>query len=300
MERARFDVVVIGAGPAGLSAALMLGRAGKSTLVLDGGLGRNGSSHAMHGFLGHDGAAPEAFAARVRSELSVYPTVSLRAERASGFEREGADVRVLHGHGSSRARRVLLATGMIDVLPKTPGLAERWGTSVFSCPYCHGHELRDRPWGVLARSRATAGWLPTCAAWTRDLTLFLDGRQDLDTDALAPLRAAHVRIEPRRVISLSGPGRGLLAVHVEGGADVPCEALVVHPAHRQSDLVLFAGLALDGEGAIAVSADRESSMRGVFVAGDARGARAKAISAAADGAEIAVFLAESLTLEDFA
>lgn len=154
----RRDVVVIGGGPAGLSAALVLGRARRSVLVADGGQPRNACSPAMHGFLTRDGSTPEAFLEAARREVRGYG-IELMAEEVTAVvpddgggpaEQEPAFRVTLAGGRTVRARRVVAASGITDELPDIDGLAERWGRDVLHCPYCHGYEARDRPLAVIA------------------------------------------------------------------------------------------------------------------------------------------------------
>jgi thioredoxin reductase len=143
-----YDVVVVGAGPAGLSAALTLGRARRPTLLIDGGPGRNSPSEGVHNFLTRDGIAPAELRTIALEQLTAYPAVQIRAasaDRVQAVDRE-FDL-ALAGGDRVRTRRLLLATGVLDELPAIPGLAERWGRSVVHCPYCHGWERRDLPLG---------------------------------------------------------------------------------------------------------------------------------------------------------
>jgi thioredoxin reductase len=299
------DVVVVGGGPAGLSAALVLGRARKRTLLLDSGTPRNASSHGVHGYLGLDGLPPAELRRRAREELSRYPSVEVRETAAASIERaERGLLRAALGDGGSVvARRVLVATGVVDVMPKLAGVREAWGKGAFGCPYCHGWEHRDRRWGVLAMRKSALKAVPVCRGWTRDVMLFLDGRTDVAEDALASLRAQGIAIEPRPIASLVVEDGALAAVEVrdaETSEKVACDAFLLHPAQRQSDLVLFSGLALDDDGYVRVDDDHQTSMRGVHAAGDVRGGRPQVIVAAADGAEAAIQIAELLTIEDLA
>lgn len=295
------DVVIVGGGPAGLSAALVLGRARKTVVLIDDApSARNGAASAVHGLLGHDGVPPAELRRIARADLAHYPTVSSIESRVIALERGAADrVRVELADGSSHeARRVLLACGLVDALPKIPGLRERWGGDAFSCPFCHGWEARDRVWGVLALQKAMLEAVPLARTWTKDVIVFTNGRSDLDPAALDALARAGARIEPRGVVALGGDGR---VEHVEvsdgygGIARVPCGALWLRPAQRHVDLVLFAGLALDDEGLVRVDAAHATSMRGVHACGDmASGAHPHAIEAAASGARAAVDLVQQL------
>ena len=160
-----WDCIVVGAGAAGLSAALVLGRARQRTLVVDAGNQSNRAAHGIGGFLGQDGRPPDAFYAASREELAAYPTVELRSgEVLGGAPDEGGFVLELAGGTREATRRVLLATGMEYRLPALPGVAERWGRSVFHCPFCHGWEVRDRPLGVLDRAPPAYSGRSSCAS----------------------------------------------------------------------------------------------------------------------------------------
>lgn len=296
------DVVIVGGGPAGLSAALVLGRARRTVVLIDDApSARNGAARAVHGVLAHDGIAPAELRRIAHADLARYPTVSWLETRAIALERGGAGrVRVELADGRTHeARRVLLACGLVDALPKIPGLRERWGRDAFSCPFCHGWEARDRVWGVLALQKTMLGAVPTASAWTRDVIVFANGRTDLDPAALDALARAGARVEPRPVVALGGDGDRLEHVEVSAGSEgttrVPCGALWLRPAQRHVDLVLYAGLGLDDEGLVRVDAGHETSMRGVHACGDmASGARPHAIEAAASGARAALDLVQIL------
>ena len=294
-----FDVVIAGAGPAGLSAALYLARAEKSVLLVDHGTPRNAAARHAHGFLTREGVPPAELRAAARADLVAFPHVSFGDDRVASIERMGAELRVtLASGGHVHARRVLIATGLVDRLPAIPGLKECWGQSAFSCPYCHGHEHARGAWGVLAIQRAVVKNLALFGTWTRDLVLFANGRTDLGDEVLTDLARRHIRVEPRKIAALIHEGGVLSAIELEDGERVARTALVLHPPQRQTDLVLFAGLALDEEGLVKIDDAHESSMRGVFVAGDAADGHPQAIIAAAGGAQAAMGIIESLAVED--
>ncbi|UJR80254.1 NAD(P)/FAD-dependent oxidoreductase [Sandaracinus amylolyticus] len=294
------DVVIVGAGPAGLSAALVLGRARMRTLLVDGGPARNASALATHGWIGHDGVSPDELRGRGRADLARYPSVDVIDGRVASLARETSGVRVELASGAVlRARRVILATGIVDVLPKLAGLREVWGRDAFSCAHCHGFEHADMTWAVLALERGVARTVLPLRAWARELVLLLHGRTDVPESELAPLRAAGVRIEARAVTRVVAEDGALRGVELEGGEHVACGALFLHPAARSSDVALYAGLALDERGLVRSDAVGETSMPRVHVVGDAAGRRTNALSAATDGAQVAMSLVEMLTAERF-
>ncbi len=184
-----WECIVVGGGAAGLSAALVLGRARRRTLVIDGGDQSNLVAHGIGGLLGHDGRPPAELYAAGRRELAAYPSVEVRSGQVVGGERcEAGFVLELSGGVHEAARRVLLATGMDYRLPDLPGIGERWGRSVFHCPFCHGWEMRDQPLGVLDRGATGARRALLLRQWSEDVTLLTSGPAELQDDDEQRLR----------------------------------------------------------------------------------------------------------------
>src|ERR687889_709994 len=178
----RYDVVVVGGGSAGLSAALILGRSRRQTLVVDAGEPRNAPSSGVHGFFSRDGISPEELLEIGREQLEPYPSVEVRSARVSGTSGVNGDFEVILDDGSVvRARKLLLATGVVDELPDKPGFEELWGSGVYHCPYCHGWEVRDRPLAVLNPGGEAAERAAFIRNWSRDLAL--QGGTVLEVDA---------------------------------------------------------------------------------------------------------------------
>lgn len=184
----------------------MLGRARRRTLVVDAGGPSNGVADGIGGLLGHDGRPPAEVYAAGRIELRAYPTVELRSGEVMGGERSDGGFLLDLADGSREvARRVLLATGMDYRFPPLPGITERWGRSVFHCPFCHGWEVRDQPLAVLDRGARGAQRALLLRFWSDDVTLLADGPTDLDLSDLERLTAAKVTVDERRVVELRGP-----------------------------------------------------------------------------------------------
>lgn len=251
-----WDCIVVGAGAAGLSAALVLGRARQRTLVVDAGGQSNLAAEGIGGLLGQDGRPPAAFYAAGRDELARYPSVELRAGEVVGGERRDSGFVLELGDGSREvARRVLLATGMDYRFPALPGIAERWGRSVFHCPFCHGWEVRDQPLGVLDRGVAGMRRALLLRVWSEDVTLLTDGPAELDDEDVQRLRAAGVTLDERRVAGLLGPGTALTAVVFADGGELPCAGLLVPVTlHQRSALAQQLGAAASAPGPVAVDA----------------------------------------------
>ena len=294
MNDGLFDVLIAGGGPSGLQAALTLGRARKRVLVADGGPRRNGPAEHMNNFVSRDGIAPADFRREARAELAKYPNVSFRDERIETLTGSRGDFHA----GPIRARRVLLATGLIDHLPELEGLPPLWGHSVFQCPYCHGWEAQGRRWGYYAPDATgphVGLFVTQLRGWSGEVTLFTDKLAD---DVRVKLLAAKVEIEGGAVTRLVGTGHQLEAVELAGGRRVACEALLMHPPQKQVELVRALGVALDDEGFVKTDPmTRETSIPGIYAAGDLTTRGQAAVLAAAAGMQAAAAINAELTAE---
>jgi thioredoxin reductase len=302
----RYDTVVVGAGSAGLSAALMLGMARRRVLVLDGGEPRNAPSSGVHYFLTRDGTPPEELLRIGREQLEPYPGVEVLEARATGAAGSDGDFEVRLENGTVvGTRKILLATGVHDELPERPGFKELWGRGVYHCPYCHGWEVRDRPLAVLAKAEHLARQTALVRNWSRDLVALTDGADGLDGETRSRLAALDVPVKEERISHLEGDAEaGLRRIVFEDGSGIEREGLSYAPPQRQrSDLADSLGCETEAMGLLSavVKGDpmtRETSVPGVYVAGDAGTMLQGAIMAAASGASAAAFLNHSLISED--
>lgn len=226
MTEHRFDVVVVGAGAAGLSAAIALGRSRRSVLVLDGGPPRNAPADGMHNYLGRDGAAPADLLAAGRAEARTYG-VQVRPVRAVGASggRDGFRV-ALSDDTTVGARRLIVASGVVDRLPEVPGLAQRWGRDVLHCPYCHGWEVRDRAIGVLATGPHSLHHALLFRQLSADTVVF-DADGVLPADALEQLAALDIPVVTDTIAAVEITGDRLSGVRLTDGHVVTRDALVV-------------------------------------------------------------------------
>ncbi|VXB16326.1 Thioredoxin reductase [Microbacterium sp. 8M] len=221
---ASWDVIVIGGGAAGLSAALLLGRARRRTLVIDAGSPRNRFAAHMHGVLGNEGASPSGLLRRGREEVAGYG-VETRDGAVAGVRDEG-DVLVVAVDGAEeRTRALVVASGIDDDLPAVAGLAERWGTSVLHCPYCHGWEVRDRRLAVLATSPASLHQAKMVRQWSDDVVLFSAGLGGLDPSDERLLRARGIEIVASPAVEVLGEGTTVSAIRTADGAEIPVDAV---------------------------------------------------------------------------
>jgi thioredoxin reductase len=299
-----WDCIVVGAGAAGLSAALVLGRARRRTLVVDAGGQSNRDADGIGGLLGHDSRPPADLYTAGRDELAAYPTVRLRSGEVLGGERHEAGFVLELGDGSREVgRRVLLATGMDYRFPALPGIAERWGRSVFHCPFCHGWEVRDQSLGVLDRGSAGVRRALLMRAWSQDVTLLTNGPAELEADDRDWLRAARVTVDERRVAELRGPNSTLTAVAFDDGGERPCAGLLVPVTmHQRSTLAAQLGAAAADPApvvvdAVEVDATFQTSVPGLFAAGDVSPRMPSVANAVAAGSSAAAMIVHGLMAE---
>lgn len=295
-ENSRYEAVVVGGGAAGLSAALVLGRARRRTLVVDAGEPRNAPSAHMRGYLSRDGMSPAAFLAVGREEIARYG-VELVRDRVVDASRD-ADAgftMALAGGRAVRARQLVVATGLRDELPPVPGLAERFGRDVVHCPYCHGWEVRDLPTGVLATSALSVHQALMVTRWTQDVRLFLHevGESELTDQDLRRLAAAGVAVVPGAVAELVIADDRLTGVRLAGGAPSGGGAVhgleVLYAAPRavpNNDLLVALGAELrrTPHGDYPVIDERGlTSVPGLWAAGNASGFAEQVVNAASRG-----------------
>ena len=295
-----YDVIIVGAGPAGLSAALMLGRSRRRVLVCDTGHPRNAASRAIHGYLTRDGIAPADFLAIAREQLRQYDTVELRdIEVVEAACRADARFHVALADGSRCAsRKLLIATGVADNLPEIPGFRELYGRSVFHCPYCDGWELRDQPLAIYGRGARGFGLSLELTGWSRDLVLCTDGPSEIDPGDLARLARHGIAVREDRVVRLDGAD-ALERVIFASGDPLPRRALFFTTGQtQQSQLALGLGCEFNDKGTVRTGRYESTHLPGLFVAGDASRAVQWVVVAAAEGAEAAFAINTDLLKED--
>ena len=261
--RPEYEVVVIGGGPAGLQAALTLGRVHRRTLLLDSGAYRNGPAEHMHNFLGFDGMPPAELRAAARKNLEAYETVEVRDVCADRAAREGDAFRVdLADGGSVRTRGLILATGLRDTLPEKPGLGELWGSVVAQCPFCHGHEMAGRPVAILGAEESGAHLAGIMMPVAGGLTALADGEE------VDPAMPDGVRIRPEPVTGFTRTDDGV-RVGFEGAEDEEYAGVLVTTGFTQA--APFAEqleLTMLDSGCVEIDGMGRTSVPGVHAAGD--------------------------------
>ncbi len=291
-----FDAVIVGGGPAGLSAALVLGRCRRRVLVCDKGEPRNCKSRALHGFLTRDGTPPSEFLRMAREELRKYPTVEFRRCEVVRAERMAGKFTVETDAGDTvEARILLLATGLVDELPPIPGIDQFWGASIHVCPYCDGWEHRDQALVVLGQGKAGYDLAIEMRHWSDDVSLCTNGATDFSAAELERLQALRIRIFDRAIARFEGQGEDVKRVVFEDESTLPCAAVFLVAKQRQrSELAASLGCRSTDTGQLECSSCQATSVEGVFAIGNAAHGLQLVIMAAADGTQAAFSINETL------
>ena len=297
-----WECVVIGGGAAGLSAALVLGRARRRILVVDAGQQSNLAAHGIGGLLGFDGVPPAELYARGRRELTRYPAVRVHdGEVVSAAPSEDGFTVGLAGGQTVRTRRILLAMGMRYEYPQVPGIAELWGNSVFHCPFCHGWEVRDRPLAVLAAGERGVHMATLLRRWSDDVVLLA---ADLTDDQRMRLAGAAVDVDERPVAELRSAERELTSVVFEDGTDIARGGLLVATTlHQRASLATELGVGFAPPNpvtaeSIAIDAMYQTTVPGVFAAGDVSAQMPQVAAAIAAGSGAAASVVASISEEE--
>jgi thioredoxin reductase len=294
-----WDCIIVGAGPAGLNAALVLARARRRVLVLDDAHPRNYATHEMHGVLGHDGLDPADLRARGRTEIARYGAEVVAAEVRAAEVLDGA-IQVTSSRGVDLARTVLLATGMLDEVPDIPGFAEVWGVSAHTCPYCDGFEHRDERIAVLAAGARGEHLAILLRQWSDDVVLFSNGPHGLGADQLARVQALGIPIIQTPVVALaSDDGGRLRRLDLHDGQTLDRDALFFYVGWQlRNDVARQLGCQLGDDGSIAVDANQATTVDGIYAAGNCADPKALVPAAAGSGATAAVAINARLSMKD--
>lgn len=302
-EGGAWDAVIVGGGPAGLSAALLLGRARRRVLLCDSGAYRNASSQIMHGFVSRDGISPADFRAKAHEELAAYPGIRLvHAEVVDAARQEQGFTLSLHvkqqGRHSIEARSLLLATGLVDELPDLPGLREVYGRDAWHCPYCDGFENAGRTLAIYGQGMTGVRLALELHGWSEALTLCTDGLPLTARERrhLAPL---DIGLREEALSGLEVSGGRLHGLRFVNGGLLPAQGLFLAlPTRQRSDLAQRLGCGLTKTGSLRADKHGATEVPGLFVAGDASPGLQMAIVAAAQGSVAAFTLNGSLLRQD--
>ncbi|WMJ73072.1 NAD(P)/FAD-dependent oxidoreductase [Cytophagaceae bacterium ABcell3] len=298
-QKRLYDVVIIGGGPAGLSAALILARCVRSVLVFDTGKPRNFRAKQMNGFISRDGSDPREFLRITREQVKQYPVdfvyqevVEAKKVSNNSFELVDAD------HNRYYAKKVLIATGMVDDIPEIDGIDKFYGSSVHHCPYCDGWEVRLKPLAVIGKGRSGSGLALSLTSWSDDVVLLTNGSTVTD-DELQRLELKNIQIIDKPVMRLEGD-HGLLEriVFVDGTSIERSAMFFTTDQYQRSNLAAQLGCDFTRKGGIKSSRFQQTSVNGVFVAGDVSKDVQLVIMAAAEGARAGVVINKALQKEE--
>jgi thioredoxin reductase len=294
-----FDCIIVGGGPAGLSAALMLGRCRRRVLLCDVGEQRNLRARKMHGYPTRDGTPPAEYLGLARAELGRYGTIECREVEIVEASKEGGGFVVCAADGARlTSRKLLLATGVEDELPGLEGLEELYGTSVHHCPYCDAWEWRDRPLAVYGGAEQGPELALSLTAWSADV-LLCTGGSPIPPEAAGRLSAVGIRVREEPVIRLEGREGMLQRIVLDGGDSVARSALFVCVGHRQrSSLAERLGCRFTEKGAVDTGKCEATNVPGLYVAGDASKEAQFVVVAAAEGAEAGMAIHKALLEEE--
>jgi thioredoxin reductase len=303
-----YDALIAGGGPAGLSAALLLGRSRRSTLVCDGGEPRNAASPAAHSFLTQDGTPPLEVRRIAREQLTPYPSVEVAD--TSILDVDAVDRRFEATLGDGRrisARKLILATGVRDELPAIDGLAELWGTDVFHCPYCHGWEVRDRPLAVLPNGAPLdILWhmVTLIRNWSEDVVLLTNGANALGPEDRDRLQAMNVALREEPLARLEHDGGRLTQIVFADGPVLPGGGVFVRPVqHPRTELAIRLGCELNDDapfapGLIRVDPTWQTTVPGVYAVGDVASPMQQIAMAVSSGAMAGALANHALVMDD--
>ncbi|MHA7224276.1 NAD(P)/FAD-dependent oxidoreductase [Arthrobacter sp. RHLT1-20] len=293
-----YDVLIVGGGAAGLSAALVLTRARRKVLVVDAGKPRNAPASHMQGFLSRDGLPPTELLSLGRDEVESYGG-ELMAATVTELVPSGPGFCVLLSDGRRvSTRRLLVATGLRDELPAIPGLAERWAKDVLHCPYCHGYEVRDQQLGVLGGTPDTVRYAQIVRQWAKDVVLFVPAGF-LTTLQRSELVARSIGIVEGEVNRILAEDDHLRGVEMGDGSVILRDALFVPPRFiPNNDLLIRLGCQIDDTGWAVKDGTGQTTVPGVWIAGNVANPRAQVITAAGEGSAAAMAINADLVDQD--
>lgn len=295
-----YEAIVVGGGAAGLSAALMLGRSARATLLCDDGHPRNAVADRMHGLISRDGMPPKELLRVARAELARYPSVECAEAHVAAISGEAGAFCVRTSGGETfAARRVLLATGVYDALPDIAGLRDAWGHSAFVCPYCDGWEVRGKRVAVVAEGGKAVELAQELRQWSEDMIVCTQGGDALSPEQHRWLEATGTPVRMQALRRIHATGGAVRLIEFEGGAEECCDAVFLGaPLRPRYPLVDMLGCRLRADGEIDVDARGRTSVPGVYAAGDAVTTVHQVVLAAASGVCAAMAINEDRIKEE--
>jgi thioredoxin reductase len=284
-----YQVVIVGGGPAAHNAGLALGRSRKRVLICDEGKPRNRVAKHSHTLFTRDGTPPLELRQIAIDQLATYDTVRFIKDRVTGIESVATGFRVeFDGREPATTQLVLLAVGMDADHPDIRGFNELWGDTVIHCPYCHGWEVRDLPWATYLTKVEPFAGLAKLRSWSDDVLVIVEMSITLPSNTLAQLIALGYQIEQGNITALHAIDDKLDNIELQDGRRIPRKVLLYSPPQSQTALVRNLGLALDDDGFVATDDSGQTSVEGIYAAGDLTPGKQQIVAAAADGISVAI------------
>ncbi|BBH22874.1 hypothetical protein Back11_42190 [Paenibacillus baekrokdamisoli] len=296
------DCAIIGGGPAGLNAALVLGRARRKVVMFDNNQPRNAVTQESHGFITRDGISPSVFRRIAHEDIGKYASVAMKTDKIVEVKQEKDVFSLVTEKGERyQARKIILATGLKEILPSVNGLPDYYGKSLFSCPYCDGWELRDKPLVVISEMDRAVHMIGIVSNWTDDLVLATNGHAVLSGEQQELLHSKGIRVYEQKISELLGTEGLLQGIRFEDGVEVSREGGFITPAWLQAaPFGESLGCAMNSLGGLVTDEFGRTNIKGVYAAGDTSViAPSQVIIAAAEGSRAAIGVNSDLTHELF-
>jgi len=300
VEMNLYDVIIIGGGPAGLNAAVVLGRCRRKVLLFDTGKQRNRHSRGIQNYLTRDNILPGDFLHLSHKEIRKYGVRLVHVEVSGAKKNEKGHFTVTDSKGVLHfAKKILIATGLIDRLPSLEGFEKFYGKSVFHCPYCDGWEVKDKKIGVYARNKNGFELALSLTTWSRSVTYFTDGKKTLRPEEASKLKEVGIPVITDKIQKLHGTSGNLKSIVMKNNESYPCDALFfVNGYSQQSHIVENLGCILNNKKVVVTNRFGQTNITGVYVAGDASRDMQFVVVAAAEGAKAGVTINKELQKEE--
>lgn len=296
-----FDVIIVGGSYSGLAAGMALGRSLKRTLIIDSGLPCNRQTPHSHNFVTHDGKTPKEISSLARQQVAKYDTVSFFDGLAVSGSKTTTGFNIQTDTGEIfSAAKLIFATGIKDIMPDIPGFAECWGISVLHCPYCHGYEVRNETTGILGNGEYAMEFSAMISNWTKDLTLFTNGKSTLTSDQTDKIRRHNIVIVEKEIGRIDHAGGKLAGIVFKDGSASSIKALYSRVQFVQhSSIPQALGCELTEEGYIKVDALQKATIPGIFACGDNSGRLRTVANAVSTGAFAGMAVNKEMIMEKF-
>ncbi|HEX8270322.1 MAG TPA: NAD(P)/FAD-dependent oxidoreductase [Flavobacterium sp.] len=300
-EISTYDVIIIGGSYAGLSAAMTLGRSLRSVLIIDAGTPCNQPADYAHNLIGYDGSSPASIRKKAKAQVLKYHSVTFMNGKAVALSGIENDFQVVTDTGLTvGAKKVLLATGVTDILPDIPGFAECWGKTAVHCPYCHGYEIASKKIGVLAHGDAGFEMVKLIRQWSTKLFVLANDNDDFDDEALDWMHEKKIPVIPARIKSIDHHNGGVSKVEFEDGTNIEVDAIYARTGvTQQMDIPLHMGCEFDSHGFIIVDDNKKTNIPGMFAAGDNTTSTRTLSMAIAAGTVAGIHINKELVDEDY-